>query len=78
MSKCTIYTDDIRKSTRKKLPSARRLADELLDTLEGQEFEVFQGQSMEALKSLLHALSQAIQMHEEQELRTRNSLRKRG
>lgn len=78
MSKRTIYTDDIRKSTYEKLSSARSLADELLDALEGQEFELFQGQSMEALKSLLRALSQAIRMHEEQELRTKNSLRKRG
>ena len=67
MSKPTFHTHDIHpKSTRRKLSSARRLAERLLNTLEECEFEALQGQSMEALKSLLRVLSEAIRMYEGQ------------
>jgi len=74
MSKPTFHTYHIHgKSTRRKLSSARRLAERLLDTLEEQDFEALQGQSMETLKSLLRVLSEAIRMYEQQEPNGRNS-----
>jgi hypothetical protein len=65
MNKPTIYVYGIhRESTRRKLSSARRLAEQLLAAIEGEEFAGFQGQSMEALKSLLRVLSEAIRAYE--------------
>ena len=65
MNKPTTYVDGIhRESTRRKLSSARRLAERLLAAIEGEEFAGFQGQSMEALKSLLRVLSEAIRAYE--------------
>ena len=55
-----IYT----KSTRSKLSAARRLAESLLVAIEGEEFAALQGQSMDALKSLLRILCEAIRMYE--------------
>ncbi len=55
-----IYT----KSTRQKLCSARRLAESLLVAIEGEEFSMLQGQSMDMLKTLLRILCEAIRMYE--------------
>jgi hypothetical protein len=74
MNKPTTYVDGVHpKSTRRKLSTARRLAERLLNTLEECEFKALQGQSMEALKSLLRVLSEAIRMYEQQEPNGRNS-----
>ena len=74
MNKPTTYINDIHgKSMRRKLFTARRLAERLLDTLEEHDFEALQGQSMETLKSLLRVLSEAIRMYEQQEPNGRNS-----
>jgi len=74
MNKPTTYVDGIhdgihRKSMRRKLSSTRRLAESLLEAIEGEEFAALQGQSMDALKSLLRILSEAIRAYERQEQR---------
>ena len=66
MNEPTIYYQG---SSLRKLSSIRKLAERLLNTLEEQESELPQGQCMEALRSLLSALSLAIQTHQERELR---------
>jgi len=68
MNKPTTYVDCVhRKGTRRKLSSTRRLAESLLEAIEGEEFAALQGQSMDALKSLLRVLSEAIRAYERQE-----------
>jgi len=64
-----------RKSFHRRLASVRRSAERLLYGLERLEFEEFQGQSMEALKSLLQALCWAIRIYEERESQSKNSPR---
>jgi hypothetical protein len=65
MNKSTTYVDGIHgEGTRRKLSSTRRLAESLLEAVEGEEFAGFQGQSMDALKSLLRVLSEAIRAYE--------------
>lgn len=67
MTNITICTNSAgRKRADKKLSTAQSLATELLHSLEGEEFRPFQGQSMEALKALLNALTEAIAIHREQ------------
>lgn len=75
MNKPIIY---YRKGRFRRLSLVQELVEKLLHALEEREFEEFQGQSMEALRSLLQALNEAIQMHEEEELKNKNSLSKRG
>jgi hypothetical protein len=61
-----IHTEKFRQGD---IALARKHIEVLLNILDEKEFEIFERQSLEVLKLMLHAFHQAIKAYEEQERR---------